>query len=400
MLSKKQSNKLPPVQFLGIVTGVVLVITLTGVAIARRNNSPSEETTLANKQERGNVKVETLPPPLALSSEAVQISPTTGSSSAVQVEQDNLQLAYNVPSSQNFNESKKLQAIVNELVQTAADKKLPTKPLSITLINTKTSEYGAYQQEKLRFPASVVKTFWLVYFYEKVQKGLLNEASFVTYINKMIKESDNNSASVIVDAITETQSGSDLTGEEYENWLNQRKQVNKYFQRAGYENINVNQKTFPITNIKLFEPKGADLKMRGNPEKPIRNKLSAKQTARLLYEIYSNQAVSVEQSQRMANLLTIDPQTRLTKKDDQDTEHFNPVRGFLSESLPSNIYFGAKAGWTSFTRNEAAYIATPDGKVGYILVVFGEDKAYAYDWKIFPKMSKMVYEKMTKATAK
>lgn len=100
----------------------------------------------------------------------------------------------------------------------------------------------------------------------------------------------------------------------------------------------------------------------------------------------------------MANLLTIDPQTRLTKKDDQDTEHFNPVRGFLSESLPSNIYFGAKAGWTSFTRNEAAYIATPDGKVGYILIVFGEDKAYAYDWKIFPKMSKMVFEKMTKAT--
>lgn len=100
----------------------------------------------------------------------------------------------------------------------------------------------------------------------------------------------------------------------------------------------------------------------------------------------------------VTNLLTIDPQTRLIKKDEQDREHFNPVKGFLSESLPSDIYFGAKAGWTSFTRNEAAYIATPDGKAAYILVVFGEDKAYAYDWKIFPKMSKMVFQKMTKIT--
>jgi beta-lactamase class A len=263
------------------------------------------------------------------------------------------------------------------------------------LINTKTGEYGAYQQEELRFPASVVKTFWLVYFYEKVQRGLLKEANFVTFLNKMIKESDNNSASVIVDAISGTQSGFDLTGEEYENWLNQRKQVNKYFQRAGYENINVNQKTFPITNIKLFEPKGADLKMRGNPEKPIRNKISARQTARILYKIYSNQAVSAEQSQKMANLLTIDSQTRLIKKDEQDRENFNPVRGFFSESLPSDIYFGAKAGWTSFTRNEAAYIETPDRKVAYILVVFGEDKAYAMNWKIFPKMSNIVYKRMT-----
>ncbi|WP_414550004.1 serine hydrolase [Anabaena sp. CCY 0017] len=175
--------------------------------------------------------------------------------------------------------------------------------------------------------------------------------------------------------------------------MDKRKKVNRFFQVAGYNNININQKTYPITHKKLYAPQGADLKMRGNPNAPIRNKITTQQSARLLYEIYNSQAVAPSFSERMANWLSIDPATRIEKRNEQNPNVFNPVRGFLSESLPTDAYFGGKAGWTSGSRQEAAYIATRDGSAAYILVVFGEDRAYAYDWKIFPKVSNLVLER-------
>ncbi|EAW46753.1 hypothetical protein PN465_15450 [Nodularia spumigena CS-584] len=98
----------------------------------------------------------------------------------------------------------------------------------------------------------------------------------------------------------------------------------------------------------------------------------------------------------MADWLSIDAATRIEKRKEQNPNVFNPVRGFFSESLPTDVYFGGKAGWTSGSRQEAAYIATRDGSAAYILVVFGEDRAYAYDWKIFPKISNLVLERMSK----
>jgi hypothetical protein len=109
----------------------------------------------------------------------------------------------------------------------------------------------------------------------------------------------------------------------------------------------------------------------------------------------AGQAVSPEYSQQMINLLTIDPATRIQKRNLQDPNQFNPVRGFFSQSLPDDIYFAAKAGWTSGSRQEAAYIATQDGRTAYILVIFAEDRSYAYDWKIFPKLSRHVFNRMT-----
>jgi hypothetical protein len=378
-LRKKQPNRLSRLQFFSIVAGVVLAITVIGLAINRRQNSR---------------------PPEAVPSSPINIPQTTNTpvsplNTLPPLQQTNVELSYNLPTSQTFQKSDKLQSIVNRTVRLATDKKLPKKALSITLIDTKTGKYGAYQQDELRYPASIVKMFWMVYSYSLIKNNLLNEADFTLDLDKMIKNSDNDSASDVVDRITNTQSGGDFQGEEYENWLQKRNQLNKYFQQAGYTNINLNQKVFPINYLNISQPQGAELKMRGNPEKPIRNKMTTLHAARLLYEIYNNQAISPDYSMKMINLLRIDSQTRNLKKDDQNPNEFNPVRGFFSESLPSNIDFGGKAGWTSNTRQEAAYIATPDGKAAYILVVFAEDRAYAYDWKIFPQISSLVFDRMT-----
>ncbi len=73
--------------------------------------------------------------------------------------------------------------------------------------------------------------------YSLIKNNSLSEADFTPYLNKMIKNSDNDSASYVVDAITNTQSGGDFQGEEYENWLQKRNQLNKYFQQAAYTTI-------------------------------------------------------------------------------------------------------------------------------------------------------------------
>ncbi len=377
---KKRSTQLLRLQFASIVIGVALTLTSIGLVLFRRQNSDNVEQ--ATKEVNQSTPLRSLP---TASASPVKLSDSI----------DTSKLAYNITTSPRFTQSKELQNIVDRVVKLTKDQKLPTQSLSITLIDIKTGKMGGYQQEKLRYPASVVKLFWMVYLYAQIEKGILSEAEFTEYLDSTIKKSDNEAASYIVDRISNTEYKQNIQGEEYKNWKNQRLQVNQYFQQAGYDNINVSQKTFPIPYLNLSKPEGSELKLRDNPQKPIRNKISTQQVGRLLDEIYTNQSVSSIYSERMAGLLTIDSETRNIKKDDKNPNEFNPVRGFLSESLPNNVQFMGKAGWTSDTRNDAAIIATPDGKAAYILVVFADDSSYAYDWDIFPSISELVFNRMT-----
>jgi beta-lactamase class A len=309
----------------------------------------------------------------------------------------NQQLAYNVKTSPKFKTSKDLQTIVDGIVSLAKTKGMPTDSLSVTLIDLKSGEEASYQQEQLRFPASVVKLFWLVNLEAQVDRGILQEnETLIKDLPKMIHKSDNEAASRVVDKITQTQSGSKLNQKEFNFWLNRRKQINHFFEAAGYQGINVSQKTFPIPYLDFSEPQGRELQMRGSLKKPIRNKITTQQASRLMSEIVTGKAISPEASQKMLDLLTIGAATRIENRELQNPNIFNPVRGYLSQSLPENVFVAAKAGWTSRSRQETAYIATPDGKTAYILTIFAEDRSYAYDWKIFPEMSAQVFERMTK----
>lgn len=377
---KKRSAQLLRLQFASVVIGVALTIASIGLVLLKQQNADSSEK-VAKEVNRSN---------------SVRLSPTA---SALPVNLSNIDtaLAYNITISPEFTQSQELQNIVDRVVNLTKDKKFPTQPLSITLIDIKTGKIAGYQQEKLRYPASVVKLFWMVYLYAQIEKGILSEAEFTRSLDLMIQKSDNEAASYIVDRITNTEYQENIQEKESKSWKNKRLQVNQYFQKAGYDDINVSQKTFPIPDLKLAKPEGSELILRENPgnSKPIRNKISTEQVGRLLYEIYSNQSVSSISSEKMNKWLTIDSQTRNLKRDDKNPNEFNPVRGFLSASLPDNAYFGGKAGWTSNSRNDAGIIATPDGKA-YILVVFADDKAYASDFKIFPQISELVFQRMIK----
>nr|WP_263012369.1 class A beta-lactamase-related serine hydrolase [Laspinema sp. D3c] len=272
---------------------------------------------------------------------------------------------------------------------------MPTSALSISLIDDKTGKVAGYQEQTLRYPASLAKLFWMVALYAQVEKKLLPEDTVFSTeqcqnnLCKMVQKSDNDAASRIVDLLTDTTSQFQ-NSENYEQWLNQRQWVNRFFQEAGYQDINISQKNFPIPYLKLDEPQGFELRMRGNPENPLRNKMSSEQVARLMYEIVNRQAVSQKASENMMQLLRRDLRPEVWQQ-----EQYNSVQGFLSELLPiSEVYVASKVGWTSTSRQEVAYIATEDGKSAYILAIFGDDPAFANDWKIFPEISLHIYRRM------
>lgn len=333
---------------------------------------------------------------IALLSLTKQASPTSFFPIPTPTPKKQTTLIYNIPQPPQLPTSRELQTIVDEAVNLARIKGLPTKPLSITLIDMKTETSSGYQNEILRFPASVSKLFWMVELYAQVENKILPSETLIytpecqTDICKLIQKSDNEAASRILDQLTSTTSGEKLDDKEYQTWLTQREQVNIFFQKAGYESINISQKNFPIPYLKMNEPQGRDLQMRGDTEHLIRNKMTTDHAARLMYEIFTVQAISPTASQNMMQLLTRDLRPEIWKQ-----EQYNSVEGFLGQSLPVNeVYFASKVGWTSTSRQETAYIATKDGKAAYILTIFADDPLYADDWKIFPQISLYVYNRM------
>jgi hypothetical protein len=332
-------------------------------------------------------------PPVILPQETIA-PPTTETSANLVAAQDDRTFTYNIKTPSNPIYSQELQQIVNEAANIATTKELPVETLSISLIDVSNSQnhtFAGYQNQTLRFPASVAKFFWMAAFYSALEKGIITqkESAFTSDLEQMIRFSNNDAASRILDTITDTKSGGQLTGTELETWLTKRRQINDFFQSAGYTNIMLSTKNYPIHYLRQEQPAGRDLQLKGDPSQPMRNQVTTDQAARLIYEIYTRQAVSSIASRKMAYLLTRDLDPKAWKKDPT-----NPIKGFLGESLPTNIYFGSKVGYTSKSRSEAAFVRTLDDKAIYILVVFADDPAYAKDETIFPAISRYVFDRL------
>jgi beta-lactamase class A len=310
-------------------------------------------------------------------------------------------LSYNIKNQPPFRDNQDLQSIVDQVVNLARNRHLPTNKLSVSLVNLNSKNccsYASYNDQDLRYPASVVKLFWLTVFYQQLHE----QGAIPTQINledqkilaKTIVKSDNESASILLDAITNTQSVLyPLPKEQLQEWIKQRNSVNDFYQVSGYPLLNISQKAFPISN-EITEPVGPDLQIRqlkGKNAPPLRNALSTDSVARLLYDISQNQAVSPEYSQEIKKLLKRDLKPQAWKK-----EPFNPIAGFFGESLPVKTQFYAKMGWTFKNRNDAAIITSANKKANYILVVFGDDPKYYQDKQFFPLLSQNVYQAMSR----
>ena len=304
------------------------------------------------------------------------------------LKQANGEVIYNLRQAPQLTSSQQLQTVVDQLVNLATSKQLPIEDLSITLIDVKSRETAAYQQHVPRYPASVVKMFWMVALYGQLEVGNLSGEQVKQDLYKMIRHSDNNGASRIIDQVTGTESGENLTSAELPNWIFQRQQINRFFAQADYFGIDISHKTYPVSHIKHSEPTGRDKQMRlSGGQGEFRNQINTQQSARLMYEIVTQQAISPGASQQMGQWLT-----RNLQDENPDHGGFNPIRGFFGESLPADVVLLSKAGMTRDGRHEVAYIASPDGEIAYILAVFAEGGIYEKHWKLFPQMSSLVYK--------
>jgi beta-lactamase class A len=306
-------------------------------------------------------------------------------------------IAYRVIGATSFKPSDKLQKIVDRIVTYSSSNKLPVSALSVTLIDVNTGEKAGYNSSIGRYPASVVKLFLLVAIYQKIDAKEADAKSIEKAIVPMILQSDNDGASQIVDTLTKTKStAGDLPEPELIIQKQKRQNLNDFFHKAGYgTNLNVSQKTFPIPRENMEEPRGLDRQLRGgDPQKPIRNKLTTDDAARLMDEIVTDRSISPAISQKMKKLLSRNIDPNFWKK--IPIEDFNPVESFFGEGLPVNKAENivSKAGWTPLARQEVAFIQSKDGKTRYILAIFGDDAAYGKNKKIFPEISALVYSRM------
>jgi hypothetical protein len=306
-------------------------------------------------------------------------------------------LTYKVPPETKFKYSERLQSIVDRVVQNSKSKQLPVDRLSVTLIDLKTSSQANYQSDVLRYPASIVKLFWLVGINQLVSEHKINKTDVTSAIEQMILKSDNHGSSKILDKITQTKSTlKPLPASKLAAWQAKREQINTFFRQAGYgSQINVSQKTFPIAQENISQAVGADRQTRdGGSDKFTRNQVSTSDISRLMYEVVTSQSVDAQSSLYMQKLLTRNINPEYWKKQPPNPVEFNPVESFFGEGLATDHHlvasFISKAGCTSTSRQEVAYIRRSDGKSEYILVVIGDDVAYKKDKTLFPQISQMV----------
>ena len=227
---------------------------------------------------------------------------------------------------------------------------------AIDLTEVSTPAAGSYRGDVRIYPASVIKMFYLEAAHRWMEEGKIADTPELRRaMSDMIVLSYNEATSYVIDVITGTTSGYELPEVEMKEWSHKRNAINRYFESRGYTNINANQKPWgegPYGRERVFV----------GEKFTNRNMLTTDATARLLTEIALGKAVSQKRSAEMLQLMERDPFAETTDPDDQS-------HGFTGPAVPKGAKLWSKAGWTSQTRHDAAYIEFAKGKK-LVLVIF------------------------------
>ncbi|MGH9941848.1 MAG: serine hydrolase [Pyrinomonadaceae bacterium] len=283
-----------------------------------------------------------------------------------------------------------LQAVVDAAAQEAlkkfADKTLKPEHLAVTVIDMSDPARFAeasYRGDERIYPASVVKMFYLVAAHRLLEDGRIKETPELNRaLRDMIVDSSNDATGYVLDVLTGTTSGGELSSAELKRWQSKRDLVNRYFAGLGYRNININQKTF------CEDAYGREQQSRGTKGEN-RNKLTTSATARLLAEIAAGRAVTPERSRQMLELMKRDFAGKSNDPDDQS-------HGFTGIALAPGMRLWSKAGWTSTTRHDAAYVELPNNR-RFVVVTFTEKQSGVRD--IIPTVARAVITEMMKGVS-
>lgn len=282
------------------------------------------------------------------------------------------------------NNSPELQTLldkaISETITIFQSKNLKPEYVAATLIdmrdpnNLKTANYRGEQRI---YPASVVKLFYMTALERWLEDGKVKTtAELERGLHDMIVNSSNDATNYIVDVLTDTASGAELDREKFKIYGEKRNVVNRYFASLGFSNINVNQKTY------CEDAYGREQQFRDGGKN--RNMLTTNATAGLLSEIVLSRAVTPARSAQMMNLMKRDFAGKSADADDQ-------AHGFTGIALNKlnlkDAKLWSKAGWTSKTRHDAAYVELPNGRK-FVLVVFTENAANEPD--IIPTIAEKI----------
>ncbi len=289
-----------------------------------------------------------------------------------------------------FENSPALQTLlddaVGEAVKKFSSKGLKPDYVAATLIDLRDPNHlkmASVRGEQKIYPASVVKMFYMTALHRWLEDGKIKlTPELERGLRDMIVDSSNDATNYLVDVLTDTSSGAELEPEKFKVYADKRNVVNRYFTSLGYSNINVNQKTYcedAYGREQQFRDKGKN-----------RNMLTTNATAQLLTEIVLGKVVTPERSRQMFDLMKRDFSGKSDDADDQ-------AHGFTGIALNNlnlkTAKLWSKAGWTSKTRHDAAYIETPDG-LKFVLVVFTENTAKERD--IIPTIAEKVLDNLGK----
>jgi beta-lactamase class A len=262
-----------------------------------------------------------------------------------------------------------LQAVLDRTVATTLAKSwtpsLATNHVAITVVDLATPGapvFASYRGDVPIYPASVIKLFYLAAAHRWMEDGKLPDTPELRRaMRDMIVESYNEPSHYIIDLLTGTTSGPELSAEEIKVWWDKRNAVNRWFASLGYPpTINVSKKPWcegpygrETQAIEAFEPK--------------RNFLTTEATARLMTEIALGKCVSPERSRQMLELMARDFTSVATDPKDQ-------AHDFTGIALKRGMKLWSKCGQTSQTRHDTALVELPGGR-RLVIVTFTTDHA-------------------------
>ncbi len=278
-----------------------------------------------------------------------------------------------------------LAVIVREMITSHKGNKLSEDELAVTVIDLRDPSNAisaSFRGNERIYPASVVKMFYMAALHQQIQDGkitLTNELE--RGLKDMIVDSSNEATQYIVDVLTDTSSGGELPQKDFEIWSKRRNRMNRFFVSQGYSNINVNQKTH------CEDAYGVEQQFRSYKGEN-RNMLTTDATARLIAEIALGRSVSAERSKMMMELLKRDPFA--DKPNSQAID-------FVGKALKDHDLRGAKlyskAGWTSRSRHDAAYVETSTGSK-FAIAIFTEK--HSNEKEIIPALAARIMDGLEK----
>jgi beta-lactamase class A len=215
------------------------------------------------------------------------------------------------------------------------------------------------------YPASVVKMFYMAALERQFEDGKIKPTPELERgLKDMIVDSSNEATQYILDVLTDTSSGGEMPAKEFAEWSRKRNTVNRFYSSLGYDRINVNQKTH------CEDAYGREQQFR-NYKGENRNMLTTNATARLLAEIVLGKIAAPERTKRMMDLMRRNP---FVETKDPDSQASGFTGKALIDKKMTNARLWSKAGWTSKSRHDAAYVETADG-LKFVLVIYTENHA-------------------------